>query len=65
MEQELAQLEDKITQITDLCQRLRAENVSLRQQLASCNDENRQLEEKVATAVERLQLLLNTLPADA
>ena len=65
MEQELAQLEERITQITDLCQRLRAENVRLRQQLASSNDENRHLQEKVAVAVERLENILNTLPADA
>ena len=41
MESELNSLEEKIDQFVRLCQQLRAENMQLRQQLASAISENK------------------------
>ncbi len=62
MESELIALEEKINQFVQLCQRLRAENVQLRQQLVTVVNENRQLSEKVNGAKLRLETLLNQIP---
>ena len=40
MEAELRSLEDKVTQVAALCQRLRADNHDLRQQLAAAQNDN-------------------------
>jgi len=62
MESELIALEEKINQFVQLCQRLRAENVQLRQQLVTVVNENKQLAEKVNGAKNRLETLLNQIP---
>ncbi|TCV84298.1 hypothetical protein [Sulfurirhabdus autotrophica] len=62
MESELIALEEKINQFVQLCQRLRTENVQLRQQLVTVVNENRQLSEKVNGAKIRLETLLNQIP---
>jgi len=64
METELKSLEQKLTQFEELCQRLRTDNQELRQQLASVLDENKQLNEKIGTASDRLETLLAQLPED-
>jgi cell division protein ZapB len=64
METELKSLEEKINRFIELCQRLRADNQELRQQLASALNENRQLEEKISSATSRLENLLNQIPED-
>ena len=64
METELKSLEQKLTQFVELCQRLRTDNQELRQQLASVLDENKQLNEKIGTASDRLETLLAQLPED-
>jgi cell division protein ZapB len=64
MEAELKSLEQKINQFVELCQRLRADNQQLRQQVASALNENRQLEEKISNATSRLENLLNQIPED-
>jgi len=46
MEAELRTLEDKVNQVAALCQRLRADNHDLRQQLAAALHEKKQLAEK-------------------
>ena len=64
MEAELKSLEKKISQFVELCQRMRADNHQLRQQLAAVLDEKRQLEEKISSATSRLETLLNQIPED-
>ncbi|OGA48229.1 MAG: hypothetical protein A3F74_19605 [Betaproteobacteria bacterium RIFCSPLOWO2_12_FULL_62_58] len=64
MEAELKSLEKKINQFVELCQRMRADNQQLRQQLAAVLDEKRQLEEKISNATSRLESLLNQIPED-
>jgi len=61
---ELKSLEQKIAQLVELCQRLRQDNHQLRQQLATALNENRLLEEKIASATSRLENLLNQMPED-
>ena len=65
MEAELKSLEKKISQFVELCQRMRADNQQLRQQLAAVLDEKRQLEEKISNATSRLENLLNQIPEDS
>ena len=64
MDAELKSLEAKLMQFVELCHRLRADNVELRQQLASSVSHNRRLEEKIGTATVRLEALLNQIPAE-
>ena len=64
METELKSLERKLNQFVELCQRLRADNQQLRQQLASAVNENKQLDEKIGTASDRLETLLVQMPED-
>lgn len=64
MDAELKSLEAKLTQFVELCQRLRADNVELRQQLASSVSHSHRLEEKISTATVRLEALLNQIPAE-
>ena len=65
MDQELMALEGKLNQFVEFCQRLRADNVELRQQLASAVGESKRLEEKISAASDRLEGLLTQLPEDA
>jgi len=62
MEQEFKALEDKISQLVELCQRLRADNRMLRQQLASALNDNKQLNDKIGTAKNELETLLAQIP---
>jgi cell division protein ZapB len=62
MDAELRSLEDKVNQVAALCQRLRRDNHDLRQQLASAQNDNKQLAEKIGTATTRLESLLTQLP---
>lgn len=62
MEAELKSLEAKVSQIAQLCQNLRAENVQLRQQLATAQNENKMLNEKIDGAKTRLETLLSQIP---
>jgi cell division protein ZapB len=64
MEAELKSLESKIDQLIEVCQKLRADNHELRQQLASALDRTRRLEEKIETATTRLEALLSQIPAE-
>ena len=64
METELKSLEQKLNQFVELCQRLRTDNHQLRQELASALSENKQLSEKIGTASDRLESLLQQLPED-
>lgn len=62
MEAEFNSLETKVAQFVALCERLRAENVVLRQQLASAQNDAKRLNDKINGARSRLEGLLNRLP---
>jgi cell division protein ZapB len=64
MEADLKALEQKLGQFVELCQRLRVDNHQLRQQLASAMSDNKQLSEKIGTATNRLENLLNQIPEE-
>ena len=65
MEAELSALDDKISQLVQLTQKLRTDNSQLRQNLASAENENKRLAEKVNTAKARLEALLAQIPESA
>ena len=62
MEAEFNSLEAKVDQFVALCERLRAENSDLRQQLAAAQNDAKRLNEKIDGAKSRLEGLLNRLP---
>lgn len=62
MEAEFNSLEAKVEQFVELCERLRAENSDLRQQLAAAQNDAKRLSEKIDGAKSRLEGLLNRLP---
>lgn len=62
MEAEFSSLEAKVAQFVSLCERLRAENQDLRQQLALAHTDARRLNEKIDGAKARLEGLLSRLP---
>ena len=64
MDVELRSLEEKINQFVALCQRLRTDNHELRQQLASAQNENKQLNDKIGDAKTRLESLLTQIPEE-
>jgi cell division protein ZapB len=64
MEAEFKSLERKLSQFLELCQRLRDDNQQLRQQLASAISDNKQLADKIGTATNRLENLLNQIPEE-
>ena len=64
MEAELKSLEHKLNQIIELCQRFRSDNQELRQQLAAAVDQTRRLEEKITSAMSRLESVLAQMPAE-
>jgi len=65
MEAELTALDDKISQLVQLTQKLREDNSELRQNLASVQSENKRLSEKVNSAKVRLETLLAQIPDGA
>jgi len=65
MEAELNALDEKVSQLAQLCQKLRKDNSQLRQQLATAQSESKRLAEKVNTAATRLEGLLNQIPDGA
>ena len=64
MDADLKSLEHKLNQFVELCQRLRADNQQLRQELAAAVSSNQQLTEKIGTATNRLETLLNQIPEE-
>lgn len=62
MDAELQALEEKIRQLAQLCQRLRAENIQLRQDLAVASNDNKHLTEKIGMATTRLENLMTHIP---
>ena len=64
MDAELKALEGKIERFVEFCQRLRADNQQLRQQLAAAMSQSKRLEEKITAATGRLETLLSQMPAE-
>jgi cell division protein ZapB len=64
MDPEFKSLEQKINQVAEFCQRLRADNHQLRQELATARNENQRLGQKIESATSRLESLLNQLPEE-
>lgn len=62
MDAEFNSLEAKVAQFVSLCERLRAENLVLRQQLVAAQNDAKRLNEKIDGAKSRLEGLLNRLP---
>ena len=62
MEAEFDSLEAKVAQFVSLCERLRAENNELKQQLAAARTDVKRLHEKIDGAKARVEGLLSRLP---
>lgn len=62
METEFTSLEAKVAQFVTLCERLRAENVELRQQLAAAQTDAKRLNDKIDGAKARIEGLISRLP---
>ncbi len=62
VEAELNSLEAKVAQFVGLCERLRAENISLRQELAAARNDAKRLNDKIDGARARVEQLLARLP---
>jgi cell division protein ZapB len=62
VETEFNSLEHKVAQFVTLCERLRAENLELRQQLATARTDAKRLHDKIDGAKPRLEGLISRLP---
>lgn len=62
MEAEFSSLEAKVAQFVALCERLRAENAQLRQQLVAAQSDARRLNDKMEGARAKLERLLSKIP---
>jgi len=62
MEAEFNSLEGKVSQFAQVCERLRAENAELREQLSLAQNDAKRLAEKIDGAKARLESLLVRLP---
>ena len=62
MNDELAELEQRVEQVLALCRDLRAENQRLQVRTAGLEIEKQRLSEKVASARARLESLMDKLP---
>jgi len=62
VEAEFNSLEAKVAQFVSLCERLRAENVELKRELAAARTDARRLHDKIDGARARLEGLLSRLP---
>lgn len=62
VEAELNSLEAKVAQFVGLCERLRAENIALRQELATARNDAKRLNDKIDGARVRVEQLLARLP---
>jgi cell division protein ZapB len=65
MHSELDTLDQKLSQLVQLTQRLRAENIQLRQEVAAAVSQQRKSQDKVNAAAQRLETLLSQLPEGA
>ncbi len=59
---EFNSLDTKVAQFVGLCERLRAENHDLRQQLATAKNDAKRLNERIEGAKVKLESLLSRMP---
>jgi len=59
---DFASLEAKVAQFVNLCERLRAENSDLRQQLAAAKGDAKRLNDRIDSARTKLATLIDRLP---
>ena len=64
MDADLKRLEDKIAKLITLCTTLREENNQLRDDLNQAQQNSTTLKSNMQLASEKLEVLLETLPAD-
>ena len=62
MDADFASLEAKVAQFVNLCERLRAENSELRQQLALAQGDAKRLNERIDSARAKLTVPIERLP---
>ena len=62
VEAEFSALEAKVAQFVNVCERLRAENSELRQQLAAAQNDAKRLSDKIDGARTKLESLVSRLP---
>jgi cell division protein ZapB len=62
VEAEFNSLEARVEQFVGLCERLRAENITLRQQLAAAQNDAKRLNEKLEGARSKVEQMLQRLP---
>ena len=62
MDADFASLESKVAQFVSLCERLRAENTDLRQQLVAAQGDAKRLNERLDSARAKLAQLIERLP---
>ncbi len=65
MQSELDALDQKLAQLVQLTQRLRAENLQLRQHVAAALNEQRKSQDKLSQAAQRIEGILEHLPAES
>ena len=64
MDADLKALEEKISQLVQLCKSLREDNLELRQTLALTQDAERQLKARMQQAQIRIKSIIDRLPED-
>ena len=64
MDADLKALEEKISQLVELCQSMRKDNLELRQELALAQDAERQLKARMQEAQVRIESIITRLPED-
>lgn len=64
MDADLKALEEKISQLVELCQSMRKDNLELRQELALAQDAERQLKARMQEAQGRIESIITHLPED-
>jgi len=64
MDADLKALEEKISQLVQLCISLREDNIELRQSLALVQEADRQLKARMQQAQIRIKSIIDRLPED-
>lgn len=64
MDADLKALEDKISQLLELCKAMRENNLELKHSLDRLQESESQLKAKIQQAGERLEGLIDSLPED-